>query len=290
MGDMATCTGPPDLIAAGCPTVLIGEGPGSGGGGGGGAVAAAQASAHSAVIGESNEAEGPHWIEYQFVDSAGNPVTEVPYEYTCVDGHIEKGKFTKDGVVKRGGLPDAGNCTVKIFSVYNAKWSKESARAGDVVELSAEVEGYDDETKALLRIWEQDIKGADDFITEIETTVSGGKVEADWKYEYHEEEEEEYPEEERERGYSSPEYYFVVHVGESSARSGLLEYKDWIEIELKDGEGNPLANEKYRIVFASGNSREGALDRNGYVKIENVSLGAWDIILPNINQAIEYED
>ena len=24
MGDMATCTGPPDTIAAGCPTVLIG--------------------------------------------------------------------------------------------------------------------------------------------------------------------------------------------------------------------------------------------------------------------------
>jgi len=31
MGDMATCTGPPDIIVAGCPTVLIGEGPGSGG-------------------------------------------------------------------------------------------------------------------------------------------------------------------------------------------------------------------------------------------------------------------
>jgi uncharacterized Zn-binding protein involved in type VI secretion len=281
MGDMATCTGPPDIIVAGCPTVLIGEGPGSGGGGGGGAVAAARASAHSALIGESSEAEGPHWIEYQFVDSAGNPVTEVPYEYTCVDGHIEKGKLTKDGVVKRGGLPDAGNCTVRLFSVYNAKWSKESARVGDVVKLSADVEGYEDGTKAVLRIWEQDIKGVDDFITEIETTVNGGKVEAEWEYEYHEEEEEEITEEERERGYSSPEYYFIVHIGEDKARSGLLEYKDWIEIELKDKDDNPIANEEYILYLQNGEVRKGKLDSNGYRKEEKVPPGKYSIYFPN---------
>ena len=288
MGDMATCTGPPDIIVAGCPTVLIGEGPGSGGGGGGGAVAAARASAHSALIGESSEAEGPHWIEYQFVDSAGNPVTEVPYEYTCVDGHIEKGKLTKDGVVKRGGLPDAGNCTVRLFSVYNAKWSKESARVvGDVVKLSADVEGYEDGTKAVLRIWEQDIKGADDFITEIETTVNGGKVEAQWDYEYHEEEEEEITEEERKRGYSSPEYYFVVHIGESKARSGLLEYKDWIEIELRDEEDNPIPNEEYILYLKNGQIRKGMLDNNGFKREEKIPPGYSNIKFPNLQTYIE---
>jgi len=282
MGDMATCTGPPDIIVAGCPTVLIGEGPGSGGGGGAGAVAAARASAHSSLIGESNEAEGPHWIQYQFVDSAGNPVTEVPYEYTCVDGHKEKSKLTKDGVVKRGGLPDAGNCTVTLFSVYNAKWSKESARVGDMVKLSAEVDGYDDGTKAILRIWEQDIKGADDFITEIETTVNGGKVEADWKYEYHEEEEEEWTEEEREKGYSSPEYYFEVHVEDSKARSGILEFQDWIEVELLDENEKPVPNEDYTLYLPNGEVQKGKLDGNGYKKVEKVKPGPWHITFPNL--------
>jgi len=281
MGDMAVCTGPPDIIVAGCPTVLIGEGPGSGGGGGGGAVAAARASAHSALIGESSTAEGPHWIEYHFVDSAGNPVTDVPYEYTCVDGHIEKGKFTKDGMVKRGGLPDAGNCTVKIFSVYNAKWSKESARVGDMLKLSAEVEGYQDGTKAIIRIFEQDIKGPDDFITEIETTVNGGKVQADWKYEYHEEEEEEWTEEEKKKGYSSPEYYFVVKVGESSARSGLLEYKDWIEIELLDDNDNSIPGEEYILYLPDGSMRKGKMDLNGLKKEKDIPPGYCRIEFPN---------
>ena len=289
MGDMATCTGPPDIIVAGCPTVLIGEGPGSGGGGGGGAVAAARASAHSALIGESSEAEGPHWIEYQFVDSAGNPVTEVPYEYTCVDGHIEKGKLTKDGVVKRGGLPDAGNCTVKLFFVYNAKWSKESARVGDVVKLSAEVEGYDDGTKAVLRIWEQDIKGADDLITEIETTVSGGKVEGEWKYEYHEEEEEEYTEEEQRKGYSSPEYYFIVHVEECKARSGLLEYKDDVELTLTNEDEEPIQNEEFIACLSNGETRKGKTNNEGNAKIHTVPPKDWSIKFPNRGDVYEEE-
>jgi len=323
MGDMAVCTGPPDIIVAGCPTVLIGEGPGSGGGGGGGAVAAARASAHSALIGESSTAEGPHWIEYHFVDSAGNPVADVPYEYTCVDGHIEKGKFTKDGVVKRGGLPDAGNCTVKIFSVYNAKWSKESARVGDVVKLSAEVEGYEDGTKAVLRIFEQDIKGPDDFITEIETTVSGGKVETEWEYKTPEDkdarndmsaykgdeikkddvnedakmvdaiyEEDEnaaviegndfYDEDsEDEHEYSSPEYYFVVLVKDNTARSGLLKFKDWIEIELVDEDDNPIAGVEYILYIRDGSIREGKLDGDGFAREEGLVPKDSRVIFPD---------
>lgn len=278
MGDMATCTGPPDTIVGGCPTVLIGTGPGSGGGGGGGAVAAANASAHMALIGEQSTGEGSHWIEYKFVDSAGNPVTEVPYEYTCVDGHKEKGKFTKDGIVRRGGLPKEGECTVKIFSVYNAKWSKESAKVGDTVKLSAEVEGYEDGTKAVFKVWEQDIKGADDFITEIEATVKSGKIEADWEYEYHEEEEEEWTEEEKKKGFSSPEYYFTVHIVEDKTRSGILEYKAWLEIELRDEEDNPIPNEEYRLYLSDGRIRKGKLDKNGYKKEDDIPPGPCNVL------------
>ncbi|HBC46646.1 MAG TPA: hypothetical protein DCZ43_06340, partial [candidate division Zixibacteria bacterium] len=40
MGDMVMCSGPPDSIVAGCPTVLIGEGGGGGAGAGPGGAAA----------------------------------------------------------------------------------------------------------------------------------------------------------------------------------------------------------------------------------------------------------
>jgi hypothetical protein len=281
MGDMATCTGPPDIIMAGCPTVLIGEGPGSGGGGGGGAVAAAKASAHAAIIGESNEAGGPHWIEYQFVDSAGNPVSGVPYRYTCVDGHIEMSTLTKDGVIKRGGLPEAGNCTVKLYSVYNAQWSTQNAQVGDVVRLSAETIGYEDGTPARFQINKRDIEGSDKEIAIIKIQVQGDKLEYNWRYQYIEDPED-YPKEGRFEHYSSPEYFFIVTIGDQKARSGLLEYKDYIEIELKDENDNAIADEDYILYLANGEIRRGKVDSTGFKKEENIPPGEWDIIFPNI--------
>jgi len=289
MGDMATCSGPPDSIVMGCPTVLIGETGGGSGGGGGGAAAAANAGAHAALVGEPGpEAEGPHWIDIQFVDSAGNPVTQVPYEFTGVEGQKEKGRLTGDAAIRRGGLPDAGDYSVKLFSVFNAKWSEESARVGDVVELSAETEGYEDGTKAVFRIWERDIDGADDFIAEIVTTVDGNKVGAEWAYEYHEDTDEVSEEDER-KGYSAPEYYFIVHVEECKARSGLLEFKDWIEIELLDDDYNPVPDEDYILYLPSGETRKGKLDGDGFKREENVPPGHCRVEFPNLSDIVNQE-
>lgn len=282
MGDMATCAGPPDTIAAGCPTVLIGEAGGSGGGGGGGAAAAAKAGAHSALAGEPGpEAEGPHWIEYQFVDSAGNPVTGVQYEFAGLDGKPEKIKpLTKDGVVKKGGLPESGNCSVKLLCVSNAQWSKDGARVGDVVKLSADVEGYEDGTPAVFEIWERDNKGADDLITKIDAKVKGNKVEAEWTYEYLEDDEAD--EGDEKKGYSAPEYYFIAKVKDSKTRSGLLEFQDWIEIELKDQDDNPIGGEDYALYLSTGEIRKGKLDKNGYAKEEKVPPGPYSLEFPNV--------
>jgi hypothetical protein len=282
MGDMCVCTGPPDSIALGCPTVLIGETAGGGGGGGGGAPASASAGAHAALVGEPGpEAEGPHWLDVQFVDSAGNPVTEVSYELTHVDGYKESGFLTGDAAIRRGGLPEAGNYTVKLFSVYNAKWSTDSARVGDVVELSAEVEGYEDGTPARFEIYESDLKGPDKVVALKKSQVKSGKVENEWKYEYIEDPED-YPQEGNFEKYSSPEHYFDVFVGDNRARSGILEYKDYIEIELKDENNNAIADEEYIIYLANGEIRKGKLNNQGYKKEENVPLGEWDIEFPNM--------
>lgn len=282
MGDMATCVGPPDTIAAGCFTVLIGEVGGGGGGGGGGAAATAKGAAHAALVGTPGpEGEGPHWIDIQFVDSAGNPVTEVGYELTGVEGQKEEGYLTLDGAIRRGGLPNEGQYSVKLFKVYNAKWSKNEAKVGDVVNLSAETEGYEDGTKAFIRIWERDLDGADDLVTGIYTTVEGNKVEGEWTYEYREDRDEG-PEEDETKGYSSPEYYFIVHVEHDKARSDLLEYQDSIEVELLDEDEKPIPNEDYILYLTNGKVEKGKLDGNGYKKNENVPPGYWNIKFPKL--------
>ena len=279
MGDMATCAGPPDTIAMGCPTVLIGEAGGSGGGGGGGAVAAAKAGAHSALVGEPGpEAEGPHWIEYQFVDKAGKPVTGNKYKFTDVEDHDTKSKLTRDGVVKRGALPKEGNCNLVLYDVRNARWSKDKASVGDKVKLTAETEGFEDGTKAVIKIWERDIHGADDFIAEFKTDVTGNKVEAEWTYEYHEDVDE-ISKEDKEKGYSALEYYFTVTVEECQTRSPMLEFKDWIEIKLKDENGKAIKDIEYKALLSNGEIRKGKLNGQGVAKLEDVPPGKVKIVL-----------
>jgi uncharacterized Zn-binding protein involved in type VI secretion len=280
VGDMVTCAGPPDTIAMGCFTVLIGEsGSGSGGGGGGGgAAAAAQAGVATATIDNLDPlTKQEHWIEFEFVDKAGNPVSGIPYKFTGPDGSESESMLRPDGKIRRDALP-SGQGKVQLFSLYDAKWSKDKANVGEKVKLSAQVEGYENGTPALFQIYERDVKGPDDLIANIEAKVQGNKVEAEWEYVYTEDDEATV--EETQRGYSAPEYYFEVILGRSKARSGMLAYKDWIEIELLEEGDKPVANQEYRIVLPNGEIRMGRLDSNGYAKVEKIPPGDCKIDFP----------
>lgn len=272
MGDMATCVGPPSSIVMGCPTVLIGDIAGGGGGGGGAGVAFAMAGAYSALSGEPGpEAEGPHWIESQVVDSAGNPITEINFELTDPDGSIEKGTLSQNGVIKRGGFESDSDYTVKLFLVSNAKWSKNTAKIGDVLTLTADVDGYDDGTEAVIEIWQQDIGSADKLMEKIEKTVSGSKVEAEWEYKLDEAGEISLVDEER--AFSAPEYYFLVKVEDQVARSALLEYLHFIEVKLQDVDGNPIPDREYQLILPNGEIRSGKLDGSGQARVEDIPPG-----------------
>ena len=106
MGDMLVCVGPPDTIAMGCPTVLIGEmSPGGGGGGGAGSpgVAAAKSSAITALSGNVEATtKDEHWIEFEMLDKVGNAVTGVHYKLTDTDNKESKAVIKSDGKIKAG--------------------------------------------------------------------------------------------------------------------------------------------------------------------------------------------
>ena len=90
MGDMVMCVGPPATILMGCPTVLIGEGgSGSASGGGGGSASSAAGAASAATAAEGNKestSKVEHWIEFAFTDSAGLPLSGIPYVIKTPDG------------------------------------------------------------------------------------------------------------------------------------------------------------------------------------------------------------
>ncbi len=279
MGDMATCVGPPDSIIKGGTTVMIGmagAGSGSGGGAGSSGSAAAKASAKSAVAGSPEAStKEKNWIEFKLVDKAGNTVSGVDYKLTDTDKKDSYSKVKTDGRITRDALKD-GEASLILKKIYKAGWSKELVKPGDKVELSVETEGIDDGEKINFFVWERDIKKADSQVASFEAKVSGSKAKAEW----------EVPSGTSDgNGYSSSDYYFTALSKPAiTARSGTLFIEDYIEIELKDQDGKPVANEEYIFYLASGEIRKGKLDGNGYKKEEKVPKGKYSITFPKLSR------
>jgi hypothetical protein len=167
------------------------------------------------------------------------------------------------------------------IEITNAKWDKKEARRGDILKLTADVKGVQDGTEGEIEIWEHDSDGAHDFITKFPMFVKNKKVEADWEYEYHEDTDEIPTAEETEKGYNPPEYFFRVRIGEVFTDSGLLTFKDEIEITLKDQDGKRVPDEKYVLYLPDGSTRNGTLDSRGYAKEERVPPGKIRIEFPD---------
>ncbi len=313
MGDPVICVGPPDTIALGAFTVLVGDiSPGSGGagageagGGSGSAIAMAIASAivksakaaallavavatsaaassvgaAAATAGGSSEtATGKsrpgHWIRFKFVDKAGLPVAGVPYAFEGPAGLKLTGATGSGGEIYRDGLR-SGQCTVRLMDLSDAKWSVDKAKVGDSVTLSAQAEGFPDGTAATVRIFCRDLRGPDLKVEERSVEVSGGKVETQWAFQEKEDDDEDAP-----AGYSSPEFFFVVEAEGCQAVSGMLEIQNWVELELKDEDGQLLADEEYRALLPTGEIRKGKTDSKGRARIDDVPPGPVRVEIP----------
>lgn len=288
MGDMATCVGPPDMIALGCMTVLIGEtmagaaaapGPVKPGFS---AAAAAHIAAGTAL---SNNKESTtkleHWVEFQFVDKAGLPVSGVHYTFSDSGGKESASVLKPDGRIRRDALK-SGQCQAQLFDVRNAKWSKDKANVGEKVKLTADVEGFEDGIPVVIEIYKRDLRGPDAHFATIETKSSNNKIEAEWQYVFPKLDMEKIQPGQDKIAYSAPEYFFEVVVGQCLSRSGSLSYKDYIEIQLKDEKDKPMGGEEYILYLPDGEVRKGKLDRDGYKKEEKIPPGLCQIKFPNL--------
>jgi uncharacterized Zn-binding protein involved in type VI secretion len=269
MGDMVMCSGPPDSIVAGCPTVLIGEG---GGGGAGAGPGGAAASAAMAGGGTSGQSEG-HYLDVKFVDKAGKPIKGVKFLITTPDGDKSEGILS--GQIKKTGIKQ-GSYEIAIKAIASAQWSVADAKVGDKVKLLVETSGIDSGTPATLQIFVRD--GGDKLLKVIETKVDNDKIEEEWVFKVDEEYLKLQDAKERAGGYSSQAFYFTVKAGDVAGRSGMLQIKDWVEFTLKDKDGNPLANKEYRAILSTGEVRKGKLDGNGHDRLDKVPPGKIKIV------------
>ena len=318
MGDMAVCVGPPDTIVLGEFTVLVGDISPSGGGGGGGggsgegggggfagiagaamsAVGSAAAlvmsiasSAAASCVGAQSATQGgnsttaslaskaAHWIKFQFRDKAGLPVSAVPYVFKGVDGEESRSNLNAGGEIHKTGI-DSGQCSVRLLSLSDAKWSAEEAKTDEELTMSAKAEGLTDGAPAEFKIFYRDLRGPDIPAGTVSAKVQGDKIEAKWKHPDDGPEPTADASNDPSVGYSRPEYFFVVESEDCRAMSNMLRFKDWLELELKDEEENALTNEEYRLVLANGEIRKGSTDSKGRSRIENVPPGPVQVEVP----------
>ena len=294
VGDMLMCAGTPDTIASGCPTVLIGTGGGGGGGGGGAGKAGGEARADEGKGGKGDSGKGDsgkrsevttkatedemeegedHFLDVRFVDKGGFPITGTRYSIKTPEGKRSEGNLV--GAFKKTGVKE-GDYEIELKAITKAEWSKKEARDGETVKMLVETAGIEDGTKATIEVWERNINEADKLVKKVgDFEVKGGKVTSEWHYEWTDEEETSSAESSSVDKYYEPSYYFVIKIENYQSHSPILEYRDFIEIEAEDDEGNPLRNENYRVYLSNGEIREGKLDGKGYAKIDKVPPGKW---------------
>lgn len=266
-------------------------GTGGGGGGGGGAGGSGQASSGegaSATDEGSNEEDSSdsntdeeegHFLDVTVQDRGGFPISGVGYQIESPDGQTERGQLF--GNVRRTGV-QTGNHRVTLSTITSAVWSPVKARNGETVKMTAETSGVEDGIELTFRIYKRDANRADLLSHELTHVVQQGKAEPEWAYTDTEEEDDNVDSQSDEaEEFSAPSFYYTVSGEGLFARSGLLDYKDYVEIELLDEDGSPMKDEPYIIRFSNGEVREGNLDANGQAKEENAPAASHRITFPN---------
>lgn len=280
MGDLKVCVGPPSMVMMGCFTVLIGEVGGGGGGGGAGAAAsAAAANVKSPSSIEPFPATEPepgtevHHCAFQFTDSAGLPLSGIPYKFQGPDNSEHHGSTGLDGDALHSGFTKAGSFKVTAMVLKDAKWSKDKANLGDEVEMTVTADGFKDGTEGEITVIKRDATGGQYFLARIPCKVQGKKIKGKWKVDV--EGNEPPAEDKAARG---DEYCcFIAHAGGSVAASGKLDVRSDLEIEVVDEIGQPIAKKPVEVVLANGEVKTLELDDKGKAKVPNVPARPADV-------------
>jgi uncharacterized Zn-binding protein involved in type VI secretion len=277
MGDMAVCVGPPSSIVLGCMTVLIGEAGGGGGGGGGGAGAGGGSAAAGAVTSAAIAGQTPQtnqaatsFLDVSFEDKAKLPVSGVRYETKAPDGSKSGGVL--GGQIKRTGVPQ-GNYDINLRGIVNAQWSTREAEVGKAVDIVVDTVGVENGEKAAIDIFVRDGNFGDHRLASQEAQVNNNQVKTRWTMEVDEKYLKLCDLKDTTKRSSRPFFFFRVAIKELSEQSGMLYYKDKVEIELKDPDDKALADKPYKATLPTGEIREGKSDGQGKVKIENTAPG-----------------
>ena len=313
MGDMCICSGPPDTIAMGATSVIIGDGgnpviigggggitkigggggmtiigggtASGGGGGGGGEGIGAQAAKYSAAAAQSLQPEATElhepFLAAQIASSNAAPIAGVQRHLKDADGNEEQGVLPGNGQVLNGRLQSEGNSELSIRAIYGVRWSTETARVGDEVTITAQAPGFDDGTEAMVTIQQVTDQGPSDVEVLPPIDVRNGQIEATWTYgtRYGEPHAPTEVDTDRPAADQMPVYRaeLLVVGALTTVHSGTLSYRDAIQVDFLDEQTEePLPDARYQTYSTDGN-RDGTADAQGRLDEDDLPAGRVDL-------------
>jgi hypothetical protein len=202
---------------------------------------------------------------------------------------FRKAEFAQASAQKQSGLGigagTKGSSSLKLYKdVIMAHWLGDYARRKESLMLTGRTIGFGDGTPATLLVYQYDLGGNHAFKKQLTGSVKNNEVEVGWKFDYPDDVKKIPNKLDGGEDYAAPEYFFDLKVGGKSARSGLIEFRDWFEIELVDKDNKPIAGELYRITFADGKPIEGRLDEKGVARLKDINPGSCQITFPNLDK------
>ncbi len=285
VSDLSPCVGPPDMLAMGCMTVLIGE---AGGAGGGGAAAAAAAAAAAKQNGPKAikpyvpiEPAEPrtenHYVECTVVDSADLPLQGLRYKLTDPDGQKIAGAVATGGRIRHDGYSQAGSFKVEFACLVNVKWSKAKCKPGEMLTLKADAEGFENGVACPIMIFEALGNGNQRLLKTLPTQIQGNKVTGEWALT-----KEELAKVEADGPKGKVEYFFILVAEGIVGVSDRMQCLDDAKIEILDPDEKPLAAAKYELHLRDGSVRTGQVDKQGKAEQKDIPAGPYTIVLPEI--------
>jgi type VI secretion system secreted protein VgrG len=73
--------------------------------------------------------------------------------------------------------------------------------------------------------------------------------------------------------------------GQDSDGDGVEKKTSWIEIQMLDEDGGPVAGEAFQILLPDGSTYGGTLDEKGLARVDGIEPGNCQITFPNLDDS-----
>jgi len=180
VGCVCVCCGPPDAIAMGSPSLVVGSSGTRhdrvGGSGSGPRTSSSACSAAMATRPQPVEAVPDScFLSVQVTDSGAKAAAAASYVTSGPGVSRRSGFLPGNGYIQQS-LPQEVETTFTIQTVYGARWTCREIEAGEKVTVTAHVLGIKDGSPATVRVYSVSASRGAALTRAIETSVTGDQI------------------------------------------------------------------------------------------------------------------